>query len=94
MLPMRQSLYQRVQSRFTNLRFQRFFSKDDCNGKQVKKLSLKNVDVAGKRVFMRVDFNVPMKDGKITNNQRIVSALPTIKYALEKKCFGIPLGTS
>ncbi|XP_016023172.2 phosphoglycerate kinase isoform X2 [Drosophila simulans] len=94
MLPMRQNLYQRVQSRFTNLRFQRFFSKDDCNGKQVKKLSLKNVDVAGKRVFMRVDFNVPMKDGKITNNQRIVSALPTIKYALEKKCLGIPLGTS
>lgn len=32
----------------------------------------------------RVDFNVPMKDGKITNNQRIVAALDSVKYALEK----------
>nr|AAL90093.1 AT18066p [Drosophila melanogaster] len=93
MLPIRQSLYQRAQTRFTKLRFPRFFSKDDCNGKQVKKLSLKNVDVAGKRVFMRVDFNVPMKDGKITNNQRIVSALPSIKYALDKKCKSLVLAS-
>lgn len=35
-------------------------------------------------MFSRVDFNVPMKDGKITNNQRIVAALDSVKYALEK----------
>ncbi|XP_037709804.1 phosphoglycerate kinase [Drosophila subpulchrella] len=76
-------------------KFLRYFSKDDCNGKktQAKKLSLKNVDVAGKRVFMRVDFNVPMKDGRITNNQRIVAALPSIKYALEKKCKSLVLAS-
>ena len=47
------------------------------------KLSIKNLDLAGKRVLMRVDFNVPMKDGKITNNQRIAAAVPTLKFALE-----------
>lgn len=35
--------------------------------------------------LFRVDFNVPMKDGKITNNQRIVAALDTVKYALDHK---------
>jgi len=47
------------------------------------KLTLDKVNVHGKRVIMRVDFNVPMKDGKITNNQRIKAAVPTIKHCLD-----------
>ncbi|KAH8378021.1 hypothetical protein KR093_008500, partial [Drosophila rubida] len=58
-----------------------------------KKLSLKDVNVADKRVFMRVDFNVPMKDGKITNNQRIIAALPTIKHVLMKECKSVVLAS-
>jgi len=50
----------------------------------LNKLSIDNVDLKDKRVIMRVDFNVPMKDGKITNNQRIVAALDSVKYALDK----------
>ncbi|GFN75084.1 phosphoglycerate kinase [Plakobranchus ocellatus] len=50
----------------------------------MNKLSIDQVDLNDKRVLIRVDFNVPMKDGNISNNQRIVAALPTIKYALEK----------
>lgn len=41
--------------------------------------------------LLRVDFNVPMKDGKITNNQRIVAALPTIKNALDQNCKAVVL---
>ncbi|XP_042335438.1 phosphoglycerate kinase 1 [Sceloporus undulatus] len=47
------------------------------------KLTLDKVDVKGKRVVMRVDFNVPMKDNKITNNQRIKAAVPSIKHCLD-----------
>lgn len=42
-------------------------------------------------MYCRVDFNVPLKDGKITNNQRIVAALDTVKYALEKQAKSIVL---
>lgn len=48
------------------------------------KLGIDQVDLKDKRVLIRVDFNVPMKDGKITNNQRIVAAIPTVKHALQK----------
>ncbi|KTG05384.1 hypothetical protein cypCar_00001960 [Cyprinus carpio] len=48
------------------------------------KLTLDKVDVKGKRVIMRVDFNVPMKDKTITNNQRIKAAVPSIQYCLDK----------
>ncbi|KAF2761867.1 phosphoglycerate kinase-like protein [Pseudovirgaria hyperparasitica] len=47
------------------------------------KLSITDVDLKGKRVLIRVDFNVPLDGDKITNNQRIVGALPTVKYAID-----------
>jgi phosphoglycerate kinase len=47
------------------------------------KTAIDGVNLHDKRVLMRVDFNVPQKNGKITSNQRIVGALPTIKYALD-----------
>ncbi len=47
------------------------------------KLSITDLDLQGKRVFIRVDFNVPMKDGTITNDMRMQASLPTIRYALD-----------
>jgi len=49
------------------------------------KLSIESVDLKDKRVLIRVDFNVPMQDGKITNPARIAAALPTIEYALKEE---------
>jgi len=50
---------------------------------ELNKLPLSLLPIASERVFMRCDFNVPQKDGVITNNARIVAALPSIKYCLD-----------
>ena len=46
--------------------------------------SIRDIDIAGKRVFIRVDFNVPIKHGTIGDDTRIRASLPTIQYALEQ----------
>ena len=49
----------------------------------MNKKTITDIDVKGKKCLVRVDFNVPMKDGVITDENRIIGALPTIKYLME-----------
>ena len=53
----------------------------------MNKKCVNDIDVKGKRVLVRCDFNVPMKDGVITDENRIIGALPTIKYLLERGAY-------
>ncbi len=49
-------------------------------------IKMTDLDLAGKRVFIRADLNVPVKDGKVTSDARIRASLPTIELALEAGC--------
>src|SRR5688500_20330143 len=50
----------------------------------MNKKTVKDIDLKGKRVLMRVHFNVPMQDGKVTDDKRIKASLQTIKYVLDQ----------
>lgn len=52
----------------------------------LNKKTLKDVDLNSKKVIVRLDFNVPIKDGKITDSKRIIATLPTINHLIQNNC--------
>ncbi|MDP7263705.1 MAG: phosphoglycerate kinase, partial [Candidatus Woesearchaeota archaeon] len=53
---------------------------------QIKFSTLKDMDIENKRVLVRVDYNVPIKNGMVEDDTRLKATIPTINYLLEKKC--------
>lgn len=73
-----------IYKQFHFAKYEKLYRNRSENTMNYDKKSVKDIDVKGKKVLVRCDFNVPLKDGVITSDKRIVEAVPTIKYLLEQ----------